>query len=106
MQEVLRYAKGDEGLEIIQQLLQKGMNPNDQDNGGSSILQSLFNHLGWSFGIHSWEARQDGFVVTYWSMSCCKVTPFGAGTWTGLSTCFPSETTNVRRSAPGGISSK
>tara|TARA_R110000868_G_scaffold149766_1_gene372487 strand:- start:207172 stop:208380 length:1209 start_codon:yes stop_codon:yes gene_type:complete len=39
--EILKYAERDEGYDLIHDLLKQGMNPNEQDNGGCSAIQSL-----------------------------------------------------------------
>lgn len=43
--ELLHYACNDHGLPIIEKLLEKGMNPNDQENGGCSAIQQLLASL-------------------------------------------------------------
>lgn len=62
MRHVLLYAEGEEGFEIVQELIKNGLNPNDQENGGCSILKHLFFSLDWALRLHSWETRSDGKV--------------------------------------------
>ncbi len=46
---VMRYADRDEGVDILARLLKQGLNPNDQENGGSSQIQSLLTRTEWDF---------------------------------------------------------
>ncbi len=46
--DLLQYACQGEGLPVIESLLSKGLNPNDQPNGGSSAIQRLLESLEWS----------------------------------------------------------
>jgi hypothetical protein len=46
-----------EGIEVLKGLLAKGVNPNDQANGGCSTIQSCLNDMGWARYLpsYSWE---------------------------------------------------
>lgn len=48
--DILRYCSEDESFELIESLLKKGMQPNDQSNGGCSGIQSLLTSL--DFGTY------------------------------------------------------
>lgn len=50
---VLNYAHGDNASVLISELLAKGVNPNDQPNGGCSVIQSFVSGLGWSYNPFS-----------------------------------------------------
>jgi hypothetical protein len=68
--EIMRYVDTEGGVEVVRDLLEKGMNPNDQENGGCSAIQGLlsrmefdFSHLGRHFdssrdGIDSHRSRE------------------------------------------------
>jgi hypothetical protein len=43
-------AKG-KGLEILQFLLQKGLNPNDQENGGCSAIERCLGRMSWDWSV-------------------------------------------------------
>jgi hypothetical protein len=57
IRDVLKYADRGEGIELLKQLLEKGLNPNDQENGGCSTIQSLLCGLEVDFSSHSWHQR-------------------------------------------------
>jgi hypothetical protein len=57
IRDVLRYADRGEGIELLQQLLAKGLKPNDQENGGCSIIQRLLCGLEVDFSSYSWHQR-------------------------------------------------
>lgn len=46
MKEVLRYAHWDKKGDLMQQLIEMGVNPNDQENGGSHALEFLLLSMG------------------------------------------------------------
>ena len=52
--EVMRYIDDEKGTAVLQRLLAKGMNPNDQENGGCSAIQSLLTRLDWDFSYLRW----------------------------------------------------
>jgi hypothetical protein len=61
MQNVLGYCCEGEGLEIVEKLLAKGMNPNDQENGGCSTIQRLVERLEWGgLSVYAWERQTSG----------------------------------------------
>jgi len=51
---VLRHAS-EKGPEVFKKLIDAGINPNDQENGGSSAIQSLIWSLGWVFSLSIYE---------------------------------------------------
>ncbi|MDD5677009.1 MAG: ankyrin repeat domain-containing protein [Kiritimatiellae bacterium] len=53
----IRYAHGENASALITYLLECGVNPNDQSNGGCSAIQNLLSGLGYSFSLYS-SARQ------------------------------------------------
>ncbi len=44
-QELMRYIGCEEGFEILRELLEKGMDPNDQETGGCSAIAGLLNRM-------------------------------------------------------------
>lgn len=57
-QEVMRYIDDDRGSPVLQRLLAKGMNPNDQDNGGCSSIHTLLTRLDWDFSYLRWGGNR------------------------------------------------
>lgn len=57
-QKVLRYCCHGRGFELAQRLLSQGLNPNDQDNGGCSAIQSIISGLRCYGESYSWKWRQ------------------------------------------------
>ncbi len=55
IQDVVRYAGRGEGIDLVIHLVDKGLKLNDQENGGSSIIQNLLEQREWCFGIHGRE---------------------------------------------------
>lgn len=50
IQHVLSSAVGhEEGLPLVERLLKLGVKPNDQENGGSSAIQSNLTYMSWAF---------------------------------------------------------
>ncbi len=47
---------------MLKRLLEKGLNPNDQENGGCSAIRSCLNDMSWTgrFNAYSWEQDKDG----------------------------------------------
>lgn len=56
------YLTRGKGLEVLTRLLEKGADPNDQSNGGSSAIQDCLNRMGWDrrYSLHSWEHASIG----------------------------------------------
>ena len=52
--EVMRFIDDERGSPVLQRLLAKGMNPNDQENGGCSAIQTLLTRLDWDFSYLRW----------------------------------------------------
>ena len=66
--ELLRHLTHGRGIDIMEKLLESGVDPNDQDNGGSSIIRHMLSHMGWqrtrfSWGIQPWQRKHDGKVL-------------------------------------------
>ena len=57
IRDVLKYADRGEGIDLIKQLLEKGLNSNDQENGGCSIIQRLLCGLEVDFSSYIWHER-------------------------------------------------
>ncbi|OGV66339.1 MAG: hypothetical protein A2498_15325 [Lentisphaerae bacterium RIFOXYC12_FULL_60_16] len=55
----IRYAHGENASKLLVDLLKKGVNPNDQPNGGCSAIQSLLSGLEFSYDIFSREKRKN-----------------------------------------------
>lgn len=53
--DVVRYAYRGQGIELLKRLLEKGLNPNDQESGGSSLIQNLLNGIGFDFSAYTWR---------------------------------------------------
>jgi len=64
--QILSYLTKDEGLDVLKRLLAKGVNPNDQTNGGCSTIQSCLNQFGWArhFSSRSWDRDSHGGLDT------------------------------------------
>jgi hypothetical protein len=58
--DIARYAFRGKGVEILERLVEAGLPINDQENGGSSLLQGLLEKLGWACGFRSWNWPRDG----------------------------------------------
>ena len=56
---VLRYLDDEEGIPLLTKLLKMGVNPNDQENGGCSAIQSLVNRMEWSCHTDSWNLKRE-----------------------------------------------
>jgi ankyrin repeat protein len=52
MKEVMSYLCEEGGFEILMKLLEKGMDPNDQENGGCSAIDNCLCRMGWTFSIY------------------------------------------------------
>jgi ankyrin repeat protein len=57
IRDVVRYADRGEGVSLLKQLLERGLNPNDQENGGCSKIQSLLNGIDVDFSFYAWHQR-------------------------------------------------
>ena len=59
--EVASYVKGREGVDILADILKRGLNPNDQANGGSSLLYRRLVHMDWEVRLASWRHEKWSF---------------------------------------------
>jgi hypothetical protein len=59
---LISYLTRAEGLTVLNRILEKGVDPNDQKNGGCSALRSCLAQMSWGriFGAYSWERDGDG----------------------------------------------
>ena len=57
--ELLRNACFAEKADFLKELLDKGFNPNDQENGGSSLISSLLGYMTWSFDLDSRKPKRN-----------------------------------------------
>ena len=58
---ILSFLTTGDGLTALKRLLEKGVNPNDQENGNCSAIQSCLNELGWARHFsYSWERDTNG----------------------------------------------
>jgi hypothetical protein len=48
-QEVARFLCDEKGAELLENLLAQGLDPNDQENGGCSMISSLLQSMVWKF---------------------------------------------------------
>ncbi len=53
IEDVVRYAARGEGIDLLKQLLENGLKPNDQENGGCSHIQRLLEGMGVDFSSYS-----------------------------------------------------
>jgi hypothetical protein len=59
IEDVVRYADRGEGIELLKQLLEKGLKPNDQENGGCSHIQRLLDGMEVDYSSYSWHQRSN-----------------------------------------------
>ncbi len=57
--EIMRYTDSEAGMDVLRTLLEKGMDPNDQENGGCSAIQSLLNNMSFDVSLYDWSFRAD-----------------------------------------------
>jgi ankyrin repeat protein len=57
--EILSYLTKGEGLNVLKRLLEKGLNPNDQLNGGCSAIQSCLNDMSWVHHFSTYSFSRD-----------------------------------------------
>jgi hypothetical protein len=50
--EVMRYIACEDGIEVLRGLLEKGMDPNDQETGGCSAILGLLNRMAFDVFLH------------------------------------------------------
>jgi hypothetical protein len=50
--EAMRYMCKEGGFEILIKLFERGLDPNDQPNGGCSAIDSCLQRMGWHFSIY------------------------------------------------------
>ena len=62
LKKVLGHAYQEKGAEVAVKLLKLGVDPNDQENGGSSVVQSLLNGMDWtiSYDYLTGETQRSG----------------------------------------------
>jgi hypothetical protein len=58
MRLVAQWSCRGEGITFLRQLLEMGMPANDQDNGGSSLIQTLLNDMSWAVRLGPWARHQ------------------------------------------------
>ena len=62
--ELLTYLTHGKGIEILEQLLKQGVNPNDQDNGGSTSITRLLDRMGEKRSpYYAWEAYSGKYLA-------------------------------------------
>jgi hypothetical protein len=64
--EVMRYIDSEKGIAVLRDLLEKGMNPNDEETGGCSAIRSLLNRMAFDISI----GRRDYFLSR--EQDCCE----------------------------------
>ena len=52
---LIRHLYDEEAIPLLIKLLELGVNPNDQENGGCSAIPSLVNYMGWNFYSNLWD---------------------------------------------------
>ncbi len=55
--DVLRFVDRGEGIDLLKQMLEKGLKPNDQENGGCSHIQRLLDGMEVDYNSYSWHQR-------------------------------------------------
>lgn len=59
LREVMQWAYKDQGAVVLKKLLDMGMDPNDQENGGCLAIQSLLRNMDWVLPVlDSWGGLQ------------------------------------------------
>jgi len=48
-----------EGVNVLKKLLKKGLNPNDQENGGCSTIQGCLTRMSWALRVRPWEQEPE-----------------------------------------------
>ena len=61
--EIASHVRGREGVNILADLLRRGLNPNDQANGGSSLLYGRLTHMDWDVRFTSWRHEKRSFYL-------------------------------------------
>ncbi len=56
LQKIMHYTNQAEVAHVVQRLFALGMQPNDQENGGCSAIQSLLENMSWTFSF--WPSRE------------------------------------------------
>jgi hypothetical protein len=53
----ITFLTGKDGLDVLRQLLEKGLDPNDQSNGGCTAIQSCLQNMSWDqrYALDPWE---------------------------------------------------
>lgn len=59
VQELVSYLCEGKGHPILIKLLQKGLNPNDQENGGCSAIPRCIQRMTWDFRSRMWGFERD-----------------------------------------------
>ncbi len=54
----LRYLCKGRGVDILRRLLEKGFNPNDRENGGSSVIHECLIDMGWTYSFNAWNRER------------------------------------------------
>jgi hypothetical protein len=57
MGEVAFFACSWEGKELLKKLIELGVEVNDQENGGSSLIERILHHMSWNFRSGAWGSR-------------------------------------------------
>ena len=60
--EIASYLCKAEGVELLKTLLERGLDPNDQENGGSSLIQGALHRMDWAgrFDAYGWFDERRG----------------------------------------------
>lgn len=56
---LVQYLDDEEGIPLLIKLLELGVNPNDQENGGSSAIPGLISCMGWNFYSDPWNLNRE-----------------------------------------------
>jgi hypothetical protein len=83
----LRNACYADNADVLKILLEKGFDPNDQENGGSTLINILLNNMTWSFGK---PKEKTGIRLN--ELNRCRLLDQGANILynTKLDSCIPS----------------
>lgn len=78
MYDVLRYGCNENGIPVITKILKSGLHPNDQENGGCSILQYLVEKFSgasiYSYSNDYWDfERKESGTDSHWSRNILKI---------------------------------
>ncbi len=64
LKNIMHYANHAEAVPVLRRLFAMGMEPNDQENGGCSAIQSLLEDMNWTSGLWPHLEQEPGRIDT------------------------------------------